>query len=187
MNSRRALFIAACLFPVAAGLFAGRFAAAQAPPTQPPAVSPWDQMPQQSQWPQETQNNCIQEFTRLRDNAQKRAAAIRTAGARKAPAKEACALFNVFSDAEVKMIKFAIDNGTRCSIPPEIIKTLKQGNARTAEMRTRVCQAANAPERSAGPSLSDALSSPVPDANNIKSGRGNGTFDTLTGTPLGSK
>jgi hypothetical protein len=31
--------------------------------------------------------------------------------------------------------------------------------------------------------LSDALSSPVPDSNNIKTGRG--TFDTLTGSPLG--
>jgi hypothetical protein len=39
------------------------------------------------------------------------------------------------------------------------------------------------PPRPAGPSLSDALTSPVPDANNIKTGRG--TFDTLTGSPIG--
>jgi hypothetical protein len=33
--------------------------------------------------------------------------------------------------------------------------------------------------------LSDALSGPVPDSNNIKTGRG--TFDTLTGNPLEKK
>ena len=48
--------------------------------------------------------------------------------------------------------------------------------------------AAPPPRRRArrGPSLSDVLGgSAVPDANNIKTGRG--TFDTLTGTPLGSQ
>jgi hypothetical protein len=187
MNSRRVLFIAACLFPFAAGLIATSPAAAQFQPPlqQPPAASPWDQPPQQSQWPQQPQEACIQEFGKLRDIAQKRAGAIKAAGARKATPKEACGLFNAFSDAELKMIKFASDNTTRCGIPPEVVTTLKQGHARTTEMRTRVCQAAASPMQSAGPSLSDALSAPVPDANNIKTGRGNGTYDTLTGTPLG--
>jgi hypothetical protein len=40
------------------------------------------------------------------------------------------------------------------------------------------------PQRPAGPSLSDALGGPIPDSSNIKTGRG--TFDTLTGTPLGN-
>ncbi len=122
---------------------------------------------------------------KLRDAAQNRATAIRTASARKAPAKEACGLFNAFSDAEAKMIKYAADNGTRCGIPPDIVMGLKQNHAKTAELRTRVCQAADSPQGPAAPSLSDALSAPVPNAGNIKTGRG--TFDTLTGTPLGSK
>ena len=180
MNSRRALFIAACLIPFAAAPAAAQF---QPPPQQPPAASPWDQPPQQSQWPQQQQETCIQDFGKLRDIAQKRAAAIRAASERKAQAKEACGLFNAFSDAEVKMIKYASDNATRCGIPPEVVTTLKQGHVKSSEMRTKVCQAASAPMQSAAPSLSDALSAPVPDANNIKTGRG--TFDTLTGTPLG--
>src|SRR5450631_400095 len=109
MNSRRVLFIAACLFPFAAGLIATSPAAAQFQPPlqQPPAASPWDKPPQQQQWPQQQQETCIQEFSKLRDIAQKRAGAIKAAGERKATPKEACGLFNSFSEAELKMIKFA--------------------------------------------------------------------------------
>jgi hypothetical protein len=207
MNSRRALFIAACLFSFTEGLFATGPAAAQFQPQQPAAASPWGQQPQQpaaaSPWDQQPQQglqgppqggpsqqqqeNCMQDFGKLRDEAQKRALAIRAASARKASAKEACGLFNAFSDAELKMIKYSIDNTTRCGIPAELVKNLKQGHVKSSEIRTRVCQVAATPTPSAGPSLSDALSTPIPDASNIKSGRGNGTYDTLTGTPLGSK
>lgn len=122
---------------------------------------------------------------KLRDAAQTRATAIRTASQRRIPPKEACGLFNAFSEAEVKMIKFATDNGPRCGIPPDIVKGLKQNHTKTVELQTRVCQAAASPQGPAAPSLSDALSAPVPNAGNIKTGRG--TYDTLTGTPLGSK
>jgi hypothetical protein len=178
MNLRRAAFIAACLFPIATGP-----AMAQFPPQQPPAASPWDQQPPQQQQQQE---KCVQDFMKLRGEAEKRAGAIRAASERKATAKEACTLFNAFSTAEVKMIKFAADNATKCGIPAQIVDAIKQGHAKTTEMRSQVCRAAAAPVRPQGPSLSDVLGgSAVPDANNIKTGRG--TFDTLTGSPLGSK
>ena len=197
MNLRRALFMAAYLFLLAASLFAVNPAAAQFPPApqQAPAVSPWDQPAQplqqgigpQQQQPQQQQSQqiCVQDFMKLRDAAQTRATAIRTASQRRAPPKEACGLFNAFSEAEVKMIKFAGDNLARCGIPPDIVKGLKQNHTKTIELQTRVCQAAASPQGPAAPSLSDALSAPVPNAGNIKTGRG--TYDTLTGTPLGSK
>jgi hypothetical protein len=164
MNLRRALFIAACMIPVAATPAAAQFG----PPPQ-----------QQQQAPP-----CLAEFTKLRDEAQKKAAAIKVASERKASAKEACALFTSFSTAEVKMIKYASDNAVWCGIPPQVLTGLKQGHAKTSEIRTKVCQAAAAgPAPPSAPSLSDALAAPVPDSNNIKTGRG--TFDTLTGTPLG--
>jgi hypothetical protein len=210
MNSRRALFVAACLFPLAAIAIATVPAAAQVQPQQTPAASPWDQQPQQSPWPQAGQGpqglqglqgvqqpqqqqqgpspvqaQCMQEFGKLREAAEKRALAIRSASERKAPAKEACGLFNAFSDAEVKMIKYATENTARCGIPPEIVKNMRAGHAKATEIRTKVCQAAAAgPGPAPGPTLSDALSAPVPDASNIKTGRGTGTYDTLSGTPL---
>jgi hypothetical protein len=162
MNLRRGLLIAACLLPSAVAM----------------AASPFDPPPQQ-------EPPCVKDFSKLRDDAGKKAAAIRSASERHVQAREACQLFNVFSAAEAKMVKYAVDNAVWCSIPPNVVTGIKQAHAKTVQMRTKVCQAAAAPPRPAGPSLSDALSAPITDSNNIKTG--GGTFDTLTGTPLGSK
>ncbi|MBI3703086.1 MAG: hypothetical protein HY244_04345 [Rhizobiales bacterium] len=204
MNLRRAASIAACILAVTAGP-----AAAQAPwpaqqqpansawPSQPqqqqPAAAPWPAQPAQQQqpaaspWTAQPQQEppCIKEFTKLRDDAQKRANAIQQASQRKATPKEACALFNAFSAAEVKMIKFATDNFAKCGIPSEVAVNLKKGHAKTSEIRTKICEAAVRPAQPAGPSLSDALNAPVADSKNIRSG--GGTFDTLSGTPLGPR
>jgi hypothetical protein len=187
MDLRRAALIAACMFVVTAGP-----ATAQSPwpQQQQPAPAPWPQQQQQaatSPWSARPQQMppCVQEFSKLRDEAQKRASAIRAANEHKATAQEACGLFNAFSAAEAKMIKYAADNAVSCGIPAEVLTNMKKGHAKTSDIRTKVCQAAAAPPRPAGPSLSDALSAPITDSNNIKTG--GGTFDTLTGTPLGSK
>ena len=181
MNLRRAAFIAACMSAVAAAPAAAQAPwPQQQPATAPsPATSPWAQ-PQPQQIPP-----CALEFGKLRDETQKRAAAIQAASKRKAPPQEACALFNAFSAAEVKLLKFVTTNMASCGIPPQVPEQIKKGHVRTEDIRTKVCQAAAAPPRPAGPSLSDALSAPITDSNNIKTG--GGTFDTLTGTPLGSK
>jgi hypothetical protein len=190
MNLRRAASIAACMFAVTAG---PTTAQAPWPQQQQPAAAPWPGQPQQQQqpaaspWSAQPQQPppCIQEFGKLRDEAQKRAKAIQVASERKATPKEACALFNAFSAAEVKMIKFATDKATSCGIPPEVLVNLKKGHVRTSDIRSKVCQAAARPQGPAGPSLSDALTAPVADSKNIRSG--GGTFDTLSGTPLGNK
>ena len=181
MNLRRAELIVACMSAVAAAPAAAQAPwPQQQPATAPsPATSPWAQ-PQPQQIPP-----CIQEFGKLRDETQKRAAAIQAAGKRKAPPQEACALFNAFSAAEAKLLKFATTNMASCGIPPQVPEQIKKGHVRTEDIRSKVCQAAAAPPRPAGPSLSDAFSAPITDSNNIKTG--GGTFDTLTGTPLGSK
>ena len=126
---------------------------------------------------------CAQEFFKLRDDAEKKATAIRTAGERKAPPKEVCQLFTSFVASQTKLLKYTNDNNVWCGIPAQVVESLKQGIAKTSEIRNKVCQAAAAPPQQQGPSLSDALSNPVPNSDNIKTGRG--TFDTLTGNPLG--
>jgi hypothetical protein len=167
MNLRRAVVIAA---------FASALLAAAAP-----VAAQFQPAPQGQQPPA-----CVKEFLRLRGIAEKRAAAIRAASERKAPPQEACKLFNSFSAAEAKMLKYATDNSVWCGIPPEVVTSLKNAHAKTNEMRTKICKVAAAgPPRPPGPSLSDALTGPVPDSSNIKTGHG--TFDTLTGTPLGTK
>ena len=162
MSLRRAL-LAACMIPLYAGTATAQF--------QPPPAAPAQEPP------------CVKEFFRLREEAEKKGLAIKAANERKAPPKEACQLFGAFITAQTKMLKYAADNTVWCGIPPQVVENLKQSVAKISEVRTRVCQAAVAPQQPAGPSLSDALSNPVPNSNNIKTGRG--TFDTLTGNPLG--
>ena len=160
MNLRRAM-ITACILPLYAGAAAAQGGAA----------------------PSQQEPPCVQEFVKLRDDVEKRAGAIKAANERKATPREACQLFNVFVTAQTKMLKYAVDNGVWCGIPPQIVANLKAGITKTSEIRTRVCQIAAAPVQQSGPTLSDALTSPVPNSNNIKTGRG--TFDTLTGSPIG--
>jgi hypothetical protein len=162
MSWRRAIF-AVCMVPLCAAT-----AKAQFQPVQP--------APAQKEPP------CVQEFFKLRDDAEKKAALIRAANDRKAPPKEACQLFGALIASQSKMLKYANDNGVWCGIPSQINESLKQAIAKVSDIRTRVCQAAAAPAQQA-PTLSDALSNPVPNSNNIKTGRG--TFDTLTGSQIG--
>jgi len=138
----------------------------------------------QSAPPPQQDSPCIQGFFKLREDAEKKAAAIKTAGERKLSPKEVCPLFNVFVASQIKLLKYANENNVWCGIPAQVADGLKQGLVKTSEIRANVCRVAAAPvPQQQGPSLSDALSGPVPDSNNIKTGRG--TFDTLTGHPLG--
>ncbi len=159
MNLRRALFIAACLLPWAAGPAAAQF---QPPPQEPP---------------------CMKDFTKLRNDAERLAGAVMAGQKRKVPLSEACKLLANLAAAEDKMLKFAKANAAWCGIPPQVVQQISMGHANAEKARVKVCQMAAAPQRPAGPSLSDALGGSVPDRSNIKTGRG--TFDTLTGTPLG--
>lgn len=178
MSLRRAMFVAACMVPFAAGAANAQF---QPAPPQQPLQQPLQQ-PQAQAQPQQAPP-CVQEFGKLRDETEKRGLAIRAASEHKAPPKEACALFTAFTAAEAKMLKYAVDNATWCGIPPQIVEGIKKGHARSNDLRNKVCQMAAAPQVPRGPSLSDALGGPVPNSSNIKTGRG-GTFDTLGGSPI---
>lgn len=183
MNLRRAIIAAACLVP---------FGAAHAqlapwPQQTPPQASPWPQQaPQQaSPWSQPAPQqapSCLPEFTKLRNETEKRGLALKQASERKASPQEACRLLVAFTSAEAKMLKYAVDNASTCGIPAQIIEGIKRGHAKSGELRVKVCRVAAAPQAPRGPTLSDALGAPVTDSSNIRTGRG--TFDTLSGSPL---
>ena len=194
MDLRRATKIAACMLAVATGPTAAQTPWATQQPSQMAAPAPWGapmQQPSQagpSPWSPQPQQPppCVQAFFKLRDEASKRAGVIRVASEKhNATPQQACAMFNAFSAAEAKMIKYVVDNATSCGIPQDVAVNLKKNHSKTLEIRTRVCAAAAAPPRPVGPTLSDALNAPITDSKNIKTGRG--TFDTLTGNPLGGK
>jgi hypothetical protein len=181
MNLRRALFIAAFALLTAAGPALAQMQPRQAPanPFDRPALNPFDQPPQQQGEPP-----CMKDFTRLRDDAERHAAALMAAQKSKVPLPEACRLLTTFAASQERMLAFAKKNETTCGIPAQLIQQINVGHNNVVKARVKICQMAAQPQRPAGPSLSDALGGPIPDSSNIKPGRG--TFDTLTGTPLGN-
>ena len=121
-------------------------------------------------------------FIPLREDAQHKAAAVRTATQHKAERKEICALVTRFTAAEEAVVKFLEANKTWCGIPEEAIKSAKTNHEQTVKFRTMACSEAPAAKPKA-PTLSDAIGMPsIDSATNTKTGRG--TLDTLNGNPL---
>ncbi len=122
------------------------------------------------------------DFLKLRDDAQKKGAAIGAAEKRRADRKEVCALVQRFAVAEGAAVKFLEDNKTWCAVPDQAISGAKASHEKTLKFRTVVCSDAAQPQPRV-PTLSDAIGTPSVDtAKNTKTGHG--TFDTLTGNPL---
>jgi hypothetical protein len=166
MNFRRAVFIAALGLAAAAS----------------PALAQTQPGPGQQQ-----ASPCIQKFIALRNTAQTKGKRLQALGTRKhkPSAEVACRLLTEFSTAESKLVKYAAENQAWCGIPPQFVANMKKAHQRTTQMRTRVCRVATEQRaRPRGPTLSEALGTTAPDANNIKSG---GTYDTLTGSAIGKQ
>ena len=161
MNLRRAIIIA-CLVPLFAGAANGQFQ-----PVQPAA-------------PQQEPPPCIKEFFKLRDDAESKGKAIKAANDRKASPKEACQLFGAFVAAQSKMLKYASENTTWCGIPPQVVENLKLGVTKMSKCVTDL----------SGRSFADAARSQSERCATIlfltqQYQNRRGTFDTLTGNPLG--
>jgi hypothetical protein len=126
---------------------------------------------------------CMRDFVPLRNAAQKHANTLQAAIKRQVPPQELCALFNTFSEAEAKVVKFIEANANSCGIPPQILATTKSNHSKTVERKQQVCAAAQFGQRR-GPGLSDALGMrAVPTPETTSNGKG-GAFDTMSGSPL---
>ena len=132
---------------------------------------------------------CAADFVPLRQEAEKRAGALRVAAARKAQRNEICNLITRFSEAEGKFAKYVEANQTWCGIPSQIVAQIKANHAKTMQTRTNrsaatAAMGAQGPAIPPGPGLSDALgTNRAPSAANTTTGKG-GTFDTLSGNPI---
>jgi hypothetical protein len=134
--------------------------------------------------PQQPPAACQQLLT-LRDETAKSAQALQAAGQKKAQPDEMCKHFKTYLATESKMLKGLEQNSATCGVPAEVIKQIKASHAKASEIGKKVCEAAAMGPRPTGPSLSEALGATpvVPDASTA-SKRGQGTFDTLSGSPL---
>jgi hypothetical protein len=124
-----------------------------------------------------------QQILSYRDETAKHGQALQAAGKKKAAPDEVCKLFKAFIAAETKFLKALEEHSATCGVPPEAIKQVKLGHSKASETAKNVCDAAAQGPRPAGPSLSDALGT-TPEVPNTSSSRGQGTFDTLMGSPL---
>lgn len=132
---------------------------------------------------------CMSDFVPLRQEAEKRAGAIKAAAARKASREEICQLITRFSEAEGKFVKFVVTNQSWCGIPPQVATQISANHAKTMKTRTQVCSGggpmgAQGPQIPPGPGLADAIGTGrAPNATNTTTNKG-GTYDTLTGNPI---
>jgi hypothetical protein len=124
------------------------------------------------------------ELLGLRDETHKHGKALQAASKKRPGPEELCKLFKTFLATETKFIKGLEEHTATCGVPPDIIKQIKGQHAKASETGKKICEAAAQGPRPAGPSLSDALGTTpvVPDRSS--QGRGGGTFDTLSGSPL---
>jgi hypothetical protein len=135
--------------------------------------------------PQQQPPAVCQQILTYRDETEKHGKALQAAmsSKQKPTPDEACKLFKAFVGAETKFMKALEQNMATCGVPADVIKQVKLGHGKASETQKHICDAAAQGARPAAPSLSDALGATptVPDAS---SARGQGTFDTLQGTPL---
>lgn len=140
---------------------------------------------QQSQPPQQQAHPCQSEFNALREELQAKGKALQDAGKRKASPKELCSRVTSYATSENKMLGFFAKKSAECGIPAEAAAGLKKSQGKTAELRTKICAAANNPGPAPAPpsaGLSGALgpsSGVVPETPS-----GGGIFDTLSGNVL---
>lgn len=135
--------------------------------------------------PQQQEHPCQAEFNKLRDELQNRGTALQEAGKRKSTPKELCSRINSYSASESRMLKFLTGRAQECGIPPNAAEGLRKNMTKTAELRTKICSAANNPgpaQQSPTSGLSGALNQntgAVPETP-----AGGGIFDTLSGNIL---
>jgi len=121
-------------------------------------------------------------FPAINEATQQKANAVQAAMKAKVDRKELCRLMTSFVASETVVVKFLVDNKTWCGVPDPAVAAAKSSHEKSLKFRDMVCTEGPSPKQ---PTLSDAIkTAPIDSSSNIKTGRG-GTFDTLTGNPLG--
>ena len=126
---------------------------------------------------------CLQKFMPMRAEAEKRAGVLQAGIDKKKPPTELCQLFRSFSEAEERVLNYAVANQAGCGIPPDAVGQMKKNHAKTNEVRDKVCNFAQQQPKAAGPNLGEALGfGSLPNAETTRAGTG--TLDSLSGNPL---
>jgi hypothetical protein len=82
---------------------------------------------------------CMAEFTKLREEVEKRGKAAKAASERKAPRKEMCMYITTYAKAEAAWVEYTEANAVSCSLPDHIVQGLEQVHSNTKETQDKVC------------------------------------------------
>ncbi|MBS9477089.1 hypothetical protein KIP89_08215 [Ancylobacter sp. VKM B-3255] len=132
--------------------------------------------------------DCQTQVTKLRTDLENRNEALRKAASKKLPPSELCPMFRNFVSSQQRFYSYLVANKSKCGVPDEAIKGLKDNAGSVTSIRDKVCQAAAAQQQGgpSGPPVQGAvsqglgLSSGLPSTATAKGG----VFDTLGGDAL---
>lgn len=133
---------------------------------------------------------CMDEFTKLQAETDKRGKAAKAGVEKKVPREELCKLFTGFASAIGNWAKFARDKAPTCGIPPNVVEQLKVGSVNIGKTAKQACAAGPVgpgPAAAGPPSLSEALGTaraPVTTSPGGGTKPSTGTFNTLTGSSI---
>jgi hypothetical protein len=96
-------------------------------------------------------NACANDFSPLREEAERRGRLIKVAADRHAPPDEACRLIGDFGQAEAKMIKYLEAHASQCEAPTQLIEQLRSSHSKTETMQVKICTLARQKHAPAGP------------------------------------
>jgi hypothetical protein len=114
-------------------------AAQSAPPASVP-VKPWP-----SAAPMMRAPPCMAEFTKLREEVEKKGATAKAAGRKQVSRAEMCKLITIYAASEAKWVKFTEAGVATCGIPAGIVNQLQEVHAKTERTREKVCADSVAP------------------------------------------
>ncbi|MDC7784518.1 hypothetical protein PQJ75_11845 [Rhodoplanes sp. TEM] len=131
---------------------------------------------------------CMEEFSKLQAETDKRGKAAKAGVDKKLPREELCKLFTSFAGAIGNWAKFAREKAPTCGIPPKIVEQLKVGSVNIGKTAKQACAAGPmgpGPAAAGPPSLSEALGTARSPLGSASGGKpSTGTFNTLTGSSI---
>jgi len=137
--------------------------------------------------------DCQSNVETLRNDLEKRGAALQGATKKKLPPSELCPMFRTFVTAQQKFASYLSTNQTKCHVPPDVVKKLKDNATQVAGVRDRVCKAAQLQESGGGSggggpppqgAISQGLGLPTGLPSTTSASQKGGVFDTLGGNAL---
>jgi hypothetical protein len=89
---------------------------------------------------QTTIDQCRQQYSALRQDVDAKAQPIRDARDVRVPASTLCKLVTIYEEAELRMISFIEANSSKCRIPDEIGKNVRDTHLTTEKIKGEACK-----------------------------------------------